>query len=122
MLWLPFILIDYLSQDYYVLKSKKYQDRYGPLYLPLAYKRGFYPVAFNIVFVLRRMFVVWILIIFTGYPYTQITLHIVVTIWKLGYLSSVKPFSAKSDQCLAVFNNLGLLLLYSLIYPILYFS
>lgn len=101
MLALPFILLAYLSQDYQVLNDPKYQAKYGPLYVQQAFKRGFYPVAFNIVFVLRRIFVVWILIVFTGFPYTQISLHIAITIWKLAYLRVVRPFTAKSDQCLA---------------------
>ncbi len=63
----------------------------------LAIKRGFYPVAFNVVFVFRRILVVWILLVFGYRPYVQVTLHIAITLGKLGYLRVVRPFTAKSD-------------------------
>ena len=119
---LPFLVMKYVSQDKQVLKDPKYQKKYGALYDQLHIKRGFYPLAFNIIFILRRIFVVWILLVLGDFVYIQAGLHILITIWKLFYLRMVRPFKARSDQFLMEFNNFGLLLLYSLVLVIIYYN
>lgn len=57
-------------QDY--LDESKYKDRFGTMYSGLELDNGFKPLLYNVIFVSRRLVLVWIIIFVSSLPFFQI--------------------------------------------------
>lgn len=104
LLVLPFFVIDQVNQNFKRLSLGNSQGLIGVLVKDLKVD-SIYRAAFTFVFLVRRLFLVFVIVFLTKYNSIQCILMVASSLLKLVYLMWTQPFKKSSHLALAVFNE-----------------
>lgn len=109
LLVLPFFVIDQVNQNFKRLSLGNSQGLIGVLVKDLKVD-SIYRAAFTFVFLVRRLFLIIVIVFLTEYNSIQCILMLTSSLLKLVYLLITKPFKKLSNLAMAVLNEVQILI------------
>lgn len=108
---LPIFFIYFLHEKQSKLHEEEFQEKYLNLYAGVTLKRGFSPLLYTPVFLIRRIIFVALPTFFFNFPFLQLQLLIFLTSIYVGFYMDIRPHVDRRRLKLEVFNELMIMLI-----------